>query len=371
MKIATYNVENLFDRAKALNTDSAIARNAIKQEAELNLLIQQEVYDDDTKERMLSLLKSLRILKTDEGPFVFLRKIRGSFLKRPRTGDVTVAADGRADWVGWIELKTEAVNSVASQNTGRVIRDVDADIIAVIEAEHRIALKQFSEAVLAEVEGKPYANIMLIDGNDDRGIDVALMTKTGYNIGMMQSHINDFNDAGTAIFSRDCPEYCVTTPQGETIWFLPNHFKSKFGGNDPVSQNKRLQQARRTAEIYKRLIAEGNENVVVLGDLNDTPDSDALKPLLQQTDLKDVTTHRKFSPGEFPGIGTFGLGNSDNKIDYLLLSPALFSRVQEAGIFRKGAWPGSRPKRWTVYDELQKEVHAASDHHLLWVQIDG
>jgi hypothetical protein len=43
------------------------------------------------------------------------------------------------------------------------------------------------------------------------------------------------------------------------------------------------------------------------------------------------------------GIGTYDLGNDDDKIDYLLLSPALFGRVSAAGLFRKGAWPGKRP----------------------------
>jgi hypothetical protein len=46
-------------------------------------------------------------------------------------------------------------------------------------------------------------------------------------------------DTGEPIYSRDCPEYAVTTPTGERIWVLPNHFKSKFGGNDPASIAKR------------------------------------------------------------------------------------------------------------------------------------
>ena len=33
-------------------------------------------------------------------------------------------------------------------NTGRVIRDVQADALAVVEAEHRVALKQVSDYVL-------------------------------------------------------------------------------------------------------------------------------------------------------------------------------------------------------------------------------
>jgi hypothetical protein len=44
--------------------------------------------------------------------------------------------------------------------------------------------------------------------------------------------------------------------------------------------------------------------------------------------------------------------------------------VSSAGLFRKGAWPGRRPARWTVYPELTAEVHAASDHHVIWAVLE-
>lgn len=237
----------------------------------------------------------------------------------------------------------------------------------MVEAEHRVALKQFSDVMLAKVGGSPYPNIMLIDGNDDRGIDVGIMTKEGYDIGLMRSHIHDRTANDTLIFSRDCPEYCITTPEGELIWVLPNHFKSKFGGNGPASQAKRKEQASRVAQIYLQLLEGGYENIVVLGDLNDTPDSEALQPLLR-TSLKDITQHPSFDSGEYKGIGTYGLGNENQKIDYLLLSPPLYARVIACGLFRKGAWPGKRA-RWEVYPELKEEMHAASDHHVVWCEL--
>lgn len=60
-------------------------------------------------------------------------------------------AEGRDSWVGWAKLKTAAVDEIAVINTGRVIRDVDADILAVVEAENRVALNQFSEFVFHRV----------------------------------------------------------------------------------------------------------------------------------------------------------------------------------------------------------------------------
>lgn len=370
MKIAAYNVENLFDRAKAFNEETATSKQIVRSEAELNALFEEPFYTPAMKTRMLELMKGLDVLRTDNGSHVLLRKIRGQLIKRPRTGtNFEIVADGRGDWVGWAELKMVHVNETAVINTGQVLRDVDADIVGVIEAEHRVALKQFSEYVLGKVDGTPYSQVMLIDGNDDRGIDVGIMTKAGYEVSLMRSHIHDLDQTGKTIFSRDCPEFCVRTPQGEDIWILPNHFKSKFGGNDTSSQNKREAQANRTAEIYRSLIIQGFTNVVVLGDLNDTPTSSPLAPLIANTDLKDVSEHPSFDTGTFAGKGTFGLGNDGDKIDYLLLSPSLFSRITASGLFRKGAWPGKSPKRWDVYPELEKPIHAASDHHLIWCEI--
>jgi endonuclease/exonuclease/phosphatase family metal-dependent hydrolase len=370
VKIAAFNVENLFDRAKAFNANGPSTTQAILDDtAELNGLFELPEYSKADLDRIAELLVALELDKSDQGPFVLLRQIRRRMVSRPRNKPFVLVAEGRGDWVGWAELRTAAVNEVAILNTGQVIRDVEADVLAVVEAEDRVALKLFSDQVLKEVDGKPYERVMVIDGNDERGIDVGLMTRAGYEIGQMRTHIHDTTPTGSLIYSRDCPEYEIITPAGESIWVLPNHFKSKFGGDSPESRAKREAQATRTAEIYEGLRTGGHAHVIVLGDLNDTPDSQALTPLLDGTDLMDVSDHPKFSTGEFPGIGTFGLGNDNQKIDYLLLSPALFNRVTAGGLFRMGAWPGRQPPRWEVYEELEREVHVASDHHVIWAEI--
>lgn len=76
-----------------------------------------------------------------------------------------------------------------------MIRDVGADVQAVVEAEARPALLKFMAIVFKAVNAPPYSHVMLIDGNDDRGIDVALMTKLDYEIVRIRSHVDD-SDAG-------------------------------------------------------------------------------------------------------------------------------------------------------------------------------
>lgn len=378
-RVAAYNVENLFARAKVFNEDEyGTQRDILDAHAALNALFAKPVYSERDKAEMVALIGTLGLLKSDTGPFAIIRRIRGRWILRPRDQQPEIVAQGRADWIGWCELRTEPVNAVAMDNTARVIRDVAAHVLAVVEAESRPLLQDFHRIMLPRVglkAGDGYSHIMLIDGNDDRGIDVGLATREGYPIGPVRSHVDDRDARGQRIFSRDSPEYTVTTPGGQTLIVIPSHFKSKFGGETALTRKRRRAQAEAVAAIYARLCSEGAENVVVLGDLNDTPDSAALAPLVGGTDLKDVSTHAAFTEFEYRarsggrGIGTFGSGADSNKIDYILLSPALFARVQRGGLLRKGAWPGVRPQRWEVYPELREEVHAASDHHAIWVDL--
>lgn len=109
---------------------------------------------------------------------------------------------------------------------------------------------------------------MLIDGNDNRGIDVGVYSK--FPITDVNTHIFDrpSPNSRSRIFSRDCLEVEIAISPRRRLWLLANHLKSKFGGS---SDSRRRAQAVRVAEIVKRFDLE-RDRVIVAGDLNDTPD---------------------------------------------------------------------------------------------------
>jgi endonuclease/exonuclease/phosphatase family metal-dependent hydrolase len=369
MRLASYNVENLFNRAKAMDqADWTQGKAALDAHAKLNALLGEIDYTPARKAKMVELMNQLGLKNSDMGPFVILRRNKGSLLKRPKTGGIEITATGRADWVGSLDLIVEPVDENAMRNTARVIDELRADVLGIVEAESRPALAGFNHSLIAAVGGTPYEHVMLIDGNDDRGIDVGLMTRADYPIGPMRSHVDDHAADGTTIFSRDCAEYSIATASGASLLVMVNHFKSKGYGSPAASNARRQAQATRVRAIYEERVAQDIANIAVIGDFNDTPDSAPLQPLLAGGTLRDAFTHPAFDDGGFPG--TFGLGNATNKIDYLLLSPDLFARVQAGGVFRKGVWPGSRPARWNVYPSVTRPEEAASDHAAVWVDID-
>lgn len=369
MRIATFNVENLFSRAKAMNLATwADGRPILDQYTRINKLIQKPNYTAADKADILDALAKLGLKKSDTAKYAILRQNKGRLIKRPSGGAAPViVATGRGDWVGWVELKKEAVDEIGMKMTARVVQDVNADVLAVVEAEDRIALTRFDEQLLKPIAAA-YGGVMLIDGNDERGIDVGVLIKPGLTIKSICSHVDDASAGGLRIFSRDCAEFTIHNGAGQSVHLMVNHLKSKGHGSQASSNAKRKAQAQRVRDIYDQRRADGVKLIAIAGDFNDTPDSDPLKPLLKNgSDLKDIFDHPTFVGDGRPG--TYGNGTASGKIDYLLLSPELFNKVTAGGVHRQGVWGGANGTLFPHYPEITAAVHAASDHAAVWADV--
>jgi endonuclease/exonuclease/phosphatase family metal-dependent hydrolase len=379
VRIASYNVENLFARPKALDpADWSVGKPALKAYHEVNALLAQPDYDPATKEEIRRLLVELDIYYlnnhgaarrrlTQDPLWAWLRKNRGSFDEQPAnlTRNVEITAAGRADWIGWVELATEQLDEVGVRMTARVIRDVNADIIGIIEAEDRPALVRMNAERLAG----QYGHVMLIDGNDRRGIDVGIMTRAGFPIESIRSNVDTADVAGI-VFSRDCPQYEVRTPGGMVVHVLVNHFKSQSGGGGA----KRQRQAAAVRSIVDGLVDRGL-HVIVLGDLNEGPAA-AGSPAANLADLYagnsplvECYAISGFDPGNRPG--TYDSCGLRNRLDYIFISQSLLPHFAGGGVFRNGLWGTrtTRPTAWSTYPEMNGSSEQASDHAAVYVDL--
>lgn len=258
-----------------------------------------------------------------------------------------------------MELVTEDLPAETVTNTGRVVDAVRPDVLLCVEVENRPALQRFNDQILGEwFPRTAFPCNMVIDGNDPRGIDLGLLSR--FPIEEVRPHVFDAED-GRPVFSRDCPEYRIGLPDGRALWILGNHFKSKGYGNPGQSARRRLRQARRVNEIYRRAV-ERPPYVIVAGDLNDTPDSEPLRALTDGTGLRDAMSHPTYSGRP----GTYGTGNTpSSKIDYLLLSPALWDVVGEVEVERRGVYTRDGER----FDTVTGKVDQASDHAALYADL--
>lgn len=368
IRIAAFNVENMFKRPSIMNLSTwKEGKEVLNDYQKLSDLIQKQNYTEKNKTEMLEIMEKRKMFHPGKETYMTINKIRGKFLSKPRGQPPSIVANGRDDWIGWVSLKKEAIRESAIDNTARVIKEVNPSIIGLVEVEDRILLGEFNEKIIPGVDGTEYNHHMLIDGNDERGIDVGILSD--YEIESMVSHVDDEDSVGT-IFSRDCPEYRIKISNDKTLLVLINHFKSKGYGSPVSSNRKRKRQAKRVAEIYKQRLREGYEYIVIMGDFNDTPDSDPLSPLLgTNSNLTDIMELPDFyDPVDRPG--TYANGTKSGKIDYLLLSPKLVPLVEDAGIERRGIWAGVNGDLFPHFDEIENPKDAASDHACLWVDLN-
>jgi endonuclease/exonuclease/phosphatase family metal-dependent hydrolase len=384
MRFASFNVENLFARPKALKLDTwEEGEPILKAFADFNTLIERVTYTLADKKRMVELLVKLEVYRVDDGGVVrrnrttnprwaWLRANRGTFDEEHEDTGIEIVANSRYDWIGWVELATEPVDEISTQMTAQVILNLKADVQAVIEAENRPSLDRFNQDMLAS----QFGHVMLIDGNDTRGIDVGVMTSQQVEIISMHSNVDvpDPSSAGEHLFSRDCAEYECRLPSGATVRVLLNHFKSQSGGGGP----KRARQAQGVRDIVDGLAAAGEQNVVVMGDLNEGPaalgqTAANLAPLYGPTSpLVDVYSLPAFNVGPRPG--TFQSSGIRNRLDYIFVSQPLAALVVSGGIERHGLWGGPKnknpPKDWDIYPGIEGPNQAASDHAAIFVDIN-
>jgi endonuclease/exonuclease/phosphatase family metal-dependent hydrolase len=349
LRIATFNVENLFSRAKLLNFQNNEKGDALLAEVgKLQRELRKATYD---KPEILELYHELK-------DYIEIVEMREKLFDRAKR---TVVAKGARDWSGFVSFKRDKFSGAALTNTARVIREVNADIFCLIEAESRPTLKQFCTDLLPNRGSfKRYPSHMLIDGNDPRGIDVALASRIPLR--SLRSHVDDTDGTGV-IFSRDCLELELAHPAGFTLWVLLNHLKSKGYGAQATSNEKRRRQAQRVAEILQGYNLK-TDLVVVAGDLNDTPESTPLAPLVNVPDLHDVLQLSFADPQD---RWTYHY-KKNQQIDYLLVSTPLRDALQRAGVERRGIHDVQKFTDGAIepFDTVAYYTDSASDHGAVW-----
>ncbi len=269
------------------------------------------------------------------------------------------------------KIKPQKISEDQRKNTANAILEADPHILAVEEVENLATLRLFNSKYLKNA----FDRILLIDGNDARGIDVGLLIRKGFKaeIAGIRTHVDDAlgggyleksnrldsKVTGQAVFSRDCLEVDVRVGQA-VLTVLVNHFKAQDG--KPKSTIRRMGQATRVAELVR--LARGNGTFpIVIGDLNiDTKQSDydqSLDPLVTMTIL-----HDPFAGATGPDRWThfYSSGKKVSRLDYILIDERLKPRVQGTEIFRKGLSKKCKQYTGPRLSSMKDNDLEASDH---------
>lgn len=262
---------------------------------------------------------------------------------------------------------------VEAERVAARIRTMDVDVLAVQEVENVGVLRQFNRDHL----GGMYQHQLLIEGNDPRFIDVGLLSKLP--LGGATSHqtaVHD-SDPGQRIFGRDLLEVEVLS-SGRTIRLFTlfvNHLKSHFvpRDQDPLTgaqaaNTRRERQAEVVAEIVEASMRP-DSRYIVLGDMNDPPDSVHLQPFTAAPGLglvnalvapRETREAKAEATGNEPASAAWTYRHKESGeppqhllYDQIWLSPSLAVRQRDA-----------------VIDRRQRHGGDGSDHDPAWVSLE-
>lgn len=156
------------------------------------------------------------------------------------------------------------------------IAEADADIVALQEVEN---LKILTQTLKKSGLNKVYPHVVLVEGNDQRGIDVALISK--HPIKRVVSYKDrEFptSEGKTTQFCRDLLRVDLDV-KGHPFTVYTTHLKSQMGG-DPATV-KRLAEASEMRKILEEdMTPFPSRQFVVTGDFNDKASSETLKTVM-------------------------------------------------------------------------------------------
>lgn len=200
-----------------------------------------------------------------------------------------------ADYQRMEEARMISLTDDTRQLTALAIAETDADILCLQEVESLDALHAFELGYLYRMMGEGYRSKYLVEGNDSRGIDVAIMmretTRDGEPIEFvgLRSHTDaTFDSMGLydqalsktekphdRIFRRDCLAVDVKVG-GRPLTIFTVHFKSMNSPRDQMdgriaTMPLRTAEARAVRKIIEQQMggAASERNFVICGDMND------------------------------------------------------------------------------------------------------
>lgn len=204
------------------------------------------------------------------------------------------------------------------QHLAESIAKLNADVIAFQEVENRFYLERFVNVFLPELG---YDNVVLFEGNDTRGIDVCLISRVPIGPVRSYRHLTFPGPDGTVRkFNRDLLAVTVEPPGAEPLEVWVVHLKSNSGGRE-FAEPVRLAEASKLRELLDEQLGRDPEaRILVMGDFNDTWDSETLKTIVGEGSTALWSASSELG-GELPD--TYNEGDFHSMIDFILCSPAM------------------------------------------------
>lgn len=303
-----------------------------------------------------------------------------------------------------VRTATIAQDDDKRQHTALALAALDADVVAFQEVDSFQALERFMAAYYAKLGEKPYRHLVLHEGNDFRGIDVAIGSHADWPM-YTRSHadltpawlddtatgaalLEEYSKAktkaknlkGRRIFRRDCVEAVFDKAP---VAVFNCHFKSMGGGRSETMGMRQLEAITVREIITRKYDDPASALWCVVGDLNDYRQVIKIRKSTDDAGLRVEDIEQPAESGVDPllrdGFGVnlvdqlaekdrwthyYSASAHKTQLDYIIASPALAEKMRGVPEIVRSGMPYRVPNSDDIarYPRVGWDRPKASDH---------
>lgn len=293
----------------------------------------------------------------------------------PKVNDNDFLPGGKNNWTEEIyQKKLQDLATVLSETGGRDL----PFLIGLCEVENRKVVEDLAKT--GKLKRSRY-QVVHQDSPDARGIDVALMYLTDEFTVSASYAIPVLLPERVGLSTRDILYVKGNTRHGEELHVFVNHWPSRVGGLQQTEKN-RIEAARvlksKTDSLFRINHAV---KIIIMGDLNDTPDNKSLREVLQAVHPEKKTHPSLVNlmyPAHLRGEGSYNYRGSWDMLDNIIVSSAL---LQPEGLRVENAQGYVFQRDWMTYKNPQGQqapnrtyagpryVGGVSDHFPVYMRL--
>ena len=212
-------------------------------------------------------------------------------------------------------------------------------IIGVAEIENDTVLHDLTHHPLLN---QRHYQLIHYNSKDPRGIDVALLYNPKFFIPEKAEKlfVKLPGNSKSAFYTRDIL-YVKGQLAGEPVHIYVNHWPSRRGGEERSSPAREKAAAVCKSHINGILEKDPTAKILLMGDLNDDPDSPSITEILKaKPKISETKPGDLFNPWAEPyahGIGTLANRDTWGLFDQIIISYSWLNRQQEGLFYHKQA----------------------------------
>ncbi|MBZ9629769.1 hypothetical protein LB465_03175 [Salegentibacter sp. LM13S] len=365
MRIASYNIENLYFRDESL-FGTGHNKNFMDWLDEFEAILRKGLRLDDDYRRLRELSFLMGLNKENPQKYLVLRNHSGQLHGKIVTSGRSLEKALKGS-LAWTKMTSQMIPQDAVLSKARVISEINPDVLLLQEIEDRASLLSFRDKYLADFN---YRECYYFEGNSTKGLGFGILLRKGFSLSVCRAYSNKEDVDGKPLFGTGMQVLWLRDPKGQLFRIINTNLSS--GEKGEKADHKRKAQLRFISQVWEDQLDMFHDLLICCGSLGRPSYCESLSELISKTEIRNILKSGCFKADRDYGkaatyfsLGAYQKGINLRETEYFLFNNTPKAEIMSCGLSRRGIWSG-RDRKWFCYPGITSGKNQASSHPLMW-----